>query len=364
MSAPELKKHDNGTWYVHWTEGRRSKRVSTGAKEMDGKNGAKAFFATWLLMDQQAEVSGNTLRVGDLWHAYFEKHLKPNTASVRTAEDSWKNLKVYFADLLVSQVTSDAVWGSDTKPGYVQKRMKGAIGRPSVHATIRRELNTMVSCFHWCASPKQKLLSKDEIPQFDLPPPGEPRDRWLRHEEMQRMLDAAGTMRQGARLSRGERFLWLALETAARKTAIIELTWDRVDFETGVVHYDVPGRKRTKKKRAAPPISDALRPVLERAFAERLDQSRTDGLVLDNGAQVWETIQRIAKRAKVEDVSPHVLRHTAATHMARRGVPLWKIAGVLGNTMAMVEKVYAKHAPDGLVDAVNSISGGALEAAE
>ncbi|PSJ19179.1 hypothetical protein CVH10_24205, partial [Halomonas sp. ND22Bw] len=37
------------------------------------------------------------------------------------------------------------------------------------------------------------------------------------------------------------------------------------------------------------------------------------------------------------------------------------IAGVLGNTMLMVEKVYAKHSPEGLADAVENISGGALE---
>ncbi len=44
--------------------------------------------------------------------------------------------------------------------------------------------------------------------------------------------------------------------------------------------------------------------------------------------------------------------------MARRGVPLWKIAGILGNTMQMVEQVYAKHSPDGLADAVEHISAG------
>jgi integrase len=85
---------------------------------------------------------------------------------------------------------------------------------------------------------------------------------------------------------------------------------------------------------------------------------------MDNGADVADTLARIGERAGVAGVTPHVLRHTAATHMARAGVPLWKIAGILGNSIAMVEKVYAKHCPDGLRDAVNLISGGALEPAE
>jgi integrase len=360
MSAPELKKHTNGTWYVHWTEGRRSKRVSTSAKEMDGKNGAKAFFGTWLLMSQQAPPEGGSAPcVRDLWTRYFDKHIKRNTTAVQTTEWSWKNLEVFFAELFVSQVTFDNV------EDYIARRKAGKIGRPSVEGTIRRELSVLRACFNWCASPKQKILTKAEMPQFELPAESDPRDRWLRHEEIQKLLNAAAAMRQGDRLSRGERFLWLALETAARKTAITELTWDRVDFETGVIHYNVPGRKKTKKRRADVPISEALRPVLERAYAERLDQERTDGLVLDNATgAIWPILQRVAKRAGVADVSPHVLRHTAATHMARRGVSLWAVAGVLGNTIDMVDKVYAKHAPDGLRGAVAMISGGALEVAE
>jgi len=44
--------------------------------------------------------------------------------------------------------------------------------------------------------------------------------------------------------------------------------------------------------------------------------------------------------------------------MARNSISLWKIAGVLANTAAVVERVYAKHTPDGLTDAVAAISKG------
>src|SRR5690606_31074980 len=126
---------------------------------------------------------------------------------------------------------------------------------------------------------KRKLIPRSAVPAFDLPPDGDPRDRWLRKDEIQKMIVAAAETRRGKRLSRVERFLWIALETAARKQAIYDLTWDRVDFETNVIHYDVPGRRKTKKRRASPPISKALRPILERAFAER-----EGDLVLDNKA--------------------------------------------------------------------------------
>jgi integrase len=114
----------------------------------------------------------------------------------------------------------------------------------------------------------------------------------------------------------------------------------------------VPGRKRTKKRRAVVPISQALWPVLQRMHKERVND-----LVLDTESEVGRLLERIAQRAGIADVTPHVLRHTAATHMARRGVPLYFVAKVLGDTIATVERIYAKHAPEDLRGAVDQISG-------
>ena len=48
-----------------------------------------------------------------------------------------------------------------------------------------------------------------------------------------------------------------------------------------------------------------------------------------------------------EEITPNVLRHTAATWMAKRGVPLKEIAEYLGHTTTrMVEKHYAQLHPD------------------
>lgn len=218
------------------------------------------------------------------------------------------------------------------------------------------------------------MLDPDHVPAFDLPADGLPRQRWLTIAEIDALHSAAREMRGGApRLSRGERFLWLALETAARKEAILDLTWDRVDFELKTIDFNVPGRRLTKKRRVVVPISSALLPVLQRAFRERLEPKRRDGLVMDNRGEMWATIQSIAIKAglapaqkigtgqkpKATGISPHVFRHTAATHMARQGMPLWIIGKVLGNSLPMVERVYAKFAVDDLRAAVECVSNGA-----
>jgi integrase len=352
MPTYTLRQHDNGIFYIHWTDNRRSKRESTGATE---EVAAQIYLGEWL-KGEAAEKSDVTpeYRVEDLWNFYFERHIEKNSASVRTSETVWNNLAVHFGALTLPAVTRKDEDGGDKVEEYILLRQEGEIGRcEAAPATIRHELSRLKACFNWCADPKRGIIGVADVPLFDLPPDSPPRDRWLRGPEIQKLFASAAELRVGERLSRIERFLWLALETAARLVAILELTWDRVDFELGTINYNVPGRKKTKKRRAIVPISTALRPVLLRAFEERTSDYVCDTLTLS----IWRGVKTVAKHAGVEGVSPHVLRHTAATHMLRRGVPIWQVAGILANTIAMVEKVYGHHVPDGLKSAVEMISG-------
>jgi integrase len=54
------------------------------------------------------------------------------------------------------------------------------------------------------------------------------------------------------------------------------------------------------------------------------------------------------RRAGLKDVTPHTLRHTAATWKAQSRVPLWEAAGFLGMSRETLEKVYGHHDPDHL----------------
>lgn len=381
MPTPVLKVGPNGVYYAFWSEGRRSQRKSMGTR---GRLEAETRFASWLLEGGHltgSEESGEAplaFTVEECWQVYHKHHVVKRMAGAATAQFNWKNLGPHFGRLRPAQITQQIV------DDYVGKRTSGLLGRTSKPQTCRKELTTLYAALNFVSKAPYNMLPPAHVVKVRLPDAGQPRDRWLRMEEMQRLLNAAARLRRGNRLSRGERFLWIALETAARLQAILDLTWDRVDFETNTIHFDVPGRRLTKKKRAAVAMSSSLRPILQRAFAERLTkgdprENLSASLVMDNKGDVWATVQLIAieggfggerpkvlrsEKPKATGISPHTLRHTAATHMARRGVPLWKIAKILGNTLAMVERVYAKWAPEDPENTVDLISGGLLEPAE
>lgn len=368
-SIPELRPNSDGVFYAHWSDARRSKRKSMGTTDPAV---AQERFAQWLLLrGQQSDTASGQVAytVSDCWLVYKAKHVDVELASPETADLTWDRLRPHFGHLLIPEVTQEVA------DAYLETRTKGRDGRKPVKpATVRRELQTLLAIINFCTKKPNKLFPASIVDTIALPPESDPRDRWLRHNEIQRLIEAAARLRRGTRMSRGERFLWLALTTAGRMSAILDLTWDRVDFETLVIHLDVPGRKKTKKRRASVPISSDLLPILKRAYDERIND-----LVMDNKADVWATIQLIAieagfggdrpkvlrsEKPKATGISPHVLRHTAATHMARRGVPLWKIAKILGNSLQMIEKHYSHHCPDDLREAVDLIGNGQLEAAE
>lgn len=317
------RRHKNGTFYVHWTEGRRSRRQSTGQKSVAA---AQAFLDQWLTLEAGAPAS--SLTIDDLFTA---KYPDPSDRTVA----AWRQIGPVYGALTVQDATPAR------EARYTAARRKAGAAPATVRfevAMLRAVLNNAV---------RQRLVAADDVPaQGPLPPDSPPRDRWLTGDETDALFAAASGNR------RLTLFLHLALETAARRGAIQELRWDQVDWEAGIVHYLPAGTVQTRKRKASVPISQRLRPVLEAAWAER----GADPYVIGRGGNVNGALAAAAARAGVAGVTPHVLRHTAATRMARRGVPLWIIAKVLGNSMLQVEKAYAKWQPDMARDAVEMIS--------
>jgi integrase len=137
--------------------------------------------------------------------------------------------------------------------------------------TIRRELGALRTVLLWAA--KQKLVNRSELPEFELPSDGPARTKFLDQRQEARFWDQA--MAWGSTVQHrnpAERraaqdvmvFIALGLETAARRGAIHDLTWDRVDLGQGLIDYRVPGRRVVKKRRVRVPISDRLLPVLRK----------------------------------------------------------------------------------------------------
>ena len=126
--------------------------------------------------------------------------------------------------------------------------------------------------------PRERRLSRDIIPFIEPPQAVAPRDRVLNQAEIKQLRQfCSALVWQGPgramsnRISKVGRFITLAMETAQRKTAILELKWEQVDFERRIITFNPYGRNQTIKRRPPIPTSSRLIPLLTRYHKERVN---------------------------------------------------------------------------------------------
>lgn len=249
-------------------------------------------------------------------------------AAPRRLHEAWTPLKPHFAALRPDQIDRQAC------RTYVATRARKGVGA----GTIRRELSMLRAALRW-HDPHTRAV-------FELPSAPPPRERHLSRDEARALI--AGCAMPHIRL-----FVVLALTTAARKTAILELTWNRVDFERGIIRLGTGEGRR--KGRANVPLHDLARPHLLEARRAAL----TDHVIEHGGKPVGSIrkgFENACNRARLANVTPHVLRHTAAVWMAEAGTPMSEIAQYLGHSDDRItSRVYARYSPDHLRRAAGAI---------
>lgn len=369
--GPTIKRNGFGVWEIRWSERGRSRRRSTGTQDPQL---AQKVLANFILLEEreatsQREEGDMTVRecIGDPdlpGKDYWTEHVSPKVAAKERAGYNRTKLLQHFGHLAVRDISpedvDDYVDRRSKKPQHLwteRARKLGPLGRPSCPHTISTELATLNAAITHAV--KKKRLARALQPFIQLPGTSPARDVWLREPEADALLAAAlaPQIRQAdkRKLPRVYLFIALALNTASRKGALQEMRWDQIDFAQGRIYLNPDGRAQTKKRRPTVPISDELRPILERAYSERVNDH-----VLGMPGSIRTAFTNAVARAGLvskgpKRITPHTLRHTWGTWAAQGGMSMFDIAGVMGDTVETVTKTYAHHHPDFLRDAVNSV---------
>ena len=325
-----LKKR--GGYYITWTEHGRSRERSTGTAD---RKKAETVFAEWLLARHRRHGprDPSEIFVTDVLSDYARER-GPRVAAPRAIGCAVDALTEFWQGRLVTEVTPR------TCGLYVETRGRSA-------NTVRRELNVLRTAINYAH--KHGRLTR--LVAVELPEAPEPRGRWLKRDEAARLLGAALRSLK-ARLYL-PLFVLLALYTGRRKEAILSLRWHQVDFETGTINFE-QGR-RTKKRKGDIPIPPRLLPHLIRARLRGTDL----GYVLHiNGERIGDIKKGFAAaclRAGVDDVTPHVLKHTAITWAMQNRIDLWQAAGFFATSVPTLIRVYGHHHPDHMREAAKII---------
>ena len=267
-----------------------------------------------------------------LYDAYIADKLL-DRKPVQNQQNHWKALAPTFGHLAPQDVTK-ALCKQYERTRTAQGRKPG---------TIWSELVALRSVLNWSF----KAGTIAQAPPITIPAKPAPRDLSLSRDYLERLLDAIEHAH--VRL-----YVVLAITTAGRMSAILQLTWDRIDFQAGTINLHDPGRVTTAKGRAFVPMNSSARAALFEARPAAL----TEYVIEWNAKPVLSVKKGLATAAAKCNLvcSPHVLRHTAARWMAEAGVPMEEIASYLGHTTpAITYRVYARYSPTYLRKAASAL---------
>lgn len=271
------------------------------------------------LADELRVPVGET--VGELVEAYLTDKDKTAVRAI-DLRYAWKAAKGSFAHLRPDQITREVC--------RAYAKLRRDAGRKP--ATIRKELETVRAAVNF---------HKAQGAVFELPRQPPPKQRFLTQAEAKRLVKAA------RRFSHIRAFIVLSLTTAARQSALLELTWDRVDFKNGIITLAMgDSGDEARKPRATVPMNRRAR-----RYLLVLKAAATSPHVIEWGGHRVLSIKKgfaaAAKAAKINGVVPHTLRHTAASWMAQRGVPMFQISKYMGHSDTRItERRYAHLSPD------------------
>lgn len=245
-----------------------------------------------------------------------------------TAKFSWRALEPFWGSYTAGQISTDLC------RRYIEKRRKLGKG----DGTILREMGVLKAAVRRYADKAGAV--------FEMPPSPPPRDRHLTKAEFRKLIDAA---RDTPHLYV---FLHVAIATAARAGAVLDLKWDRVNFSRRQINL---GNAAGNKGRAIVPMNRSVLHVLKEAHKTRIGEYVVE-FRGEQVASIKKSFAAAVAKAGLDGVTPHVLRHTAAVWMAEAGTPMVEIAQYLGHSSEKVTfKIYARFSPDYLRGAASAL---------
>jgi integrase len=294
--------------------------IRTGCGHKDS-TAAEGFLAEYLVQKYEPGPSPSPL-IADVLLAYGNE-VVPHKKTARKISYNISNLLKWWGTKKVADVSAKSC-----RTYAATKKLQGA-------GADLKFLKLAIA--HW----HREYGPLNSYPTFWRPQPNPAKERWLTRSEAARLLWEAKPYLHL------RRFILLGLYTGSRPGVLLALRWDQIDLGSAVMSRLPRGAKPDPKKRA-PKVKLGRRILAHMRRWKRLDGEikfvcHYEGRPVEDPHGSW---RRIVEAAGLDGVTRHTLRHTRATWMAQKGVPLFEAAGFLGMTVKTLESVYGHHHPD------------------
>lgn len=298
---------------------------------------------TTLAMGEDPKEAKKALRAVPTFAKFVEDDFLPH---IRSYKRSWQSDVSLLNNHLLPAFGSrymDTITRRD-----VQKLITGRREMGKAPGTCDRMLILARHIFNCALKWKTPGVKSNPAKEVELLNVDNKRERYLNEDEVRRLHDAV----QASENPMLKYIVPMLLMTGARKRELLDARWEDFDYETR--QWKIPFTKGGKPRYV--PMSDGVLGILE--AVPRIEGSP---YVFPNPDTkkpfvtihyTWDTAR---KKAGLQDVRLHDLRHSFASILINSGRSLYEVQHLLGHTQVKTTERYAHLQQDTLMRAANVV---------
>jgi len=296
-------------------------------------------------IDRPAHAADQQHTFASFAEKWFEEYVIPNNKFSEQRTKKYvlsASLVPFFGKMQLTQITTHTI-----------EQYKALLLKEGVTPkTIKNRLTVLNKCL---TTAYEWLELETAPPKIKWPKCPPARTDYLSPDECELLLShAEGTVRE---------MLLTALRTGMRQGELKGLQWSDVDWQSRniVVRHSrcdyrkTLGSPKSNRERYIPIDVDVYEVLHKRKKSTGYVFLDADGEPFDN-KRLNRRLAAICKRAELRKVTWHVLRHTFASHLAMRGVPLTTVQTLLGHSNITTTMRYAHVAPSTLRTAIDMLN--------
>jgi integrase/recombinase XerD len=256
---------------------------------------------------------------------------------------AYRNDLSQFTDYLGTRVSNWAEVDRDIILDYIM-HMKSE--QEYASSTVARKVAAIKSFFHYLVD--QDKLADDPTATLDSPKVRKRLPKSIDQKDLERLLEEPSREKTPKAL-RDRALLEILYATGLRVTELVSLNVDDVDLASGTLRLV---RAKDKAERIVPIHQRAIEPLrdyLEQGRIQLLRDATEPALFLNHRGRrltrqgLWLIVKHYVREVGiVEDVTPHTLRHTFATHLIEKKADLEYVQELLGHANISTTQVYTQ----------------------
>ena len=216
--------------------------------------------------------------------------------------------------------------------------------------SVARYLSAYRQFYRWLV--REGAISSDPVALIESPKTGRSLPKALTEQQVETLLAAPDL---DSRLGKRDKsMLELMYATGLRVSELVGLELSNLNLNQGVVRVMGKGRK----ERLVPigdVAHDSLKLYLASGRPELLKGAQTDSVFVTSRKSAmtrqafWYMLRRYAAQCDIpQKLSPHMLRHSFATHLLNHGADLRVVQLLLGHSDLSTTQIYTHIAREGL----------------